>query len=51
MIEQLNWLEVYPYDKWTDKNIPLFQLEETFQPSSIMMHEGKTTQSKRQLSE
>jgi len=43
MIEQLNWLNVYPYEKWTDRIIPLFHLHETFLPTSMKLHEGKTS--------
>lgn len=42
-IEEKNYLEVYPYEKWSDKVIPKFTLYETFTPDSIMLHEGKTT--------
>jgi len=24
IVEELNWLEIYPYDKWTDKYVPPF---------------------------
>lgn len=43
VVEQLNWLEVYPYDKWTDKNLPRFRKNETFVPTSLLMTEGTTT--------
>jgi DNA topoisomerase-3 len=39
----LNYLEVWKYDKWTDKTIPLFQLNEQFIPTSLEIHEGQTT--------
>lgn len=42
-IQDLNYLEVYIYEKWYDKEIPKFTLNETFTPDSIMMNEGKTT--------
>lgn len=42
-IEEKNYLEVYPYEKWSNKLIPEFTLHETFMPDSIMLHEGKTT--------
>lgn len=43
VVEQYNWLEVFPYEKWTDKNIPAFKLHERFIPTSLTMHEGTTT--------
>lgn len=42
-IEEKNYLEVYPYEKWFDKEIAKFNMGETFTPDSIMMNEGKTT--------
>ncbi len=43
MVEQYNYLEVYPYDKWSDKNIPKFKPNETFIPTTCFMREGETT--------
>eukprot|EP01119_Soliformovum_irregulare_P010731 TRINITY_DN2648_c0_g2_i1.p2 TRINITY_DN2648_c0_g2~~TRINITY_DN2648_c0_g2_i1.p2 ORF type:complete len:307 (-),score=106.26 TRINITY_DN2648_c0_g2_i1:1204-2124(-) len=43
IVEKLNWLEVFPYEKWTDKNLPKFQLEEEFGPTSLLMTESSTT--------
>ena len=42
MIEQYNYLEVYPYEKWFDKTIPLFRENETFMPTSMKFHTGQT---------
>ncbi|KAI7688527.1 hypothetical protein SSS_10709 [Sarcoptes scabiei] len=42
-IEERNYLEVYPYEKWFNKLIPKFQQDEVFVPDAIMMNEGKTT--------
>ncbi|RWS07211.1 hypothetical protein B4U79_07604 [Dinothrombium tinctorium] len=42
-IVERNYLEVYPYDKWSDKEIPRYDLGETFMPSEIMMNDGTTT--------
>jgi hypothetical protein len=33
MVEQLNYLEVYPYERWTDKTLPVFQEGEEIMPS------------------
>lgn len=42
-ILERNYLEVYIYEKWFDKEIPRFTPDETFVPDSIMMNEGKTS--------
>lgn len=42
MIIARNYLEVYPYDKWSDKTIPVYNQGEEFQPSSIEMIDGET---------
>ncbi|XP_051569913.1 DNA topoisomerase 3-alpha-like isoform X2 [Myxocyprinus asiaticus] len=38
-----NYLEVYPYDKWYNKVIPLYMPDTTFQPTAIEMLEGQTS--------
>jgi len=38
-----NFLEVYPYEKWTDKEVPDFQEGEQFQPSVCDLREGQTS--------
>lgn len=38
-----NYLEVYPYDKWSDSVLPNFQQGETFMPSICELREGTTT--------
>lgn len=38
-----NYLDVYPYDKWNSKSIPMFREGETFTPEEILMTEGTTT--------
>ncbi|GAB6030256.1 DNA topoisomerase 3-alpha [Chamberlinius hualienensis] len=42
MITERNYLDVYPYDKWSDKNIQVYTLGQKFQPSEISMLEGST---------
>jgi DNA topoisomerase-3 len=37
MVEQLNYLEVYPYDRWTDKALPVFQEGEEIMPSGSFL--------------
>jgi DNA topoisomerase-3 len=38
-----NYLEVYPYDKWSDSIVPDFAEGETFIPSVCEMREGQTS--------
>lgn len=38
-----NYLEVYPYDKWGDKEIPHYEQGQQFEPSEIEMVDGQTT--------
>ena len=35
-ILEKNYLEVYPYDKWTDKPMAVYQEGDTFQPTYVM---------------
>jgi DNA topoisomerase-3 len=37
-----NYLEVYPYDKWSDSHVPNFQQGERFMPSVCEMKDGQT---------
>ncbi|WWD00560.1 hypothetical protein V866_007495 [Kwoniella sp. B9012] len=43
VITQRNYLEVYPYDKWSDSALPDFQEGEQFTPSVIELKEGSTS--------
>jgi DNA topoisomerase-3 len=38
-----NYLDVYPYDKWTGGLVPDFQRGEQFTPSVCELKEGTTT--------
>ena len=42
IITAKNYLEVYPYDKWCDKSLPVYRTGDTFMPTSIDMVEGQT---------
>lgn len=43
VVSKLNWLEVFSkYEKWTDKDIPVFTENEQFEPTEITMADGKT---------
>ncbi|CAF1077721.1 unnamed protein product, partial [Didymodactylos carnosus] len=43
IIRERNYLDVYPYDKWSDKEIPRYDVNQTFYPSKIEMVQGETT--------
>lgn len=43
IITERNYLEVYIYDRWSDKEIPEYSVGETFDPASIDLNEGETT--------
>lgn len=38
-----NYLEVYPYEKWSTKEIHAYEQGQTFTPTSIEMVEGQTS--------
>lgn len=42
MILARNYLDVYPYEKWNAKIIAEYNMNETFQPTSVEMNEGET---------
>ncbi|CAJ0931305.1 unnamed protein product, partial [Mesorhabditis belari] len=41
-IEDLGYLVVYPYDKWTDKALPKYNYGETFENHKVLMSESQT---------
>ncbi|XP_037545396.1 DNA topoisomerase 3-alpha [Nematolebias whitei] len=43
MIIARNYLDVYPYDRWSTKLIPVFEQNSQFQPSAIEMVDGQTS--------
>ncbi|KZT57049.1 prokaryotic type I DNA topoisomerase [Calocera cornea HHB12733] len=43
VIKQRNYLEVFPYDKWTGKHLPDFVPGERFMPNVCEMREGQTS--------
>ncbi|CAB3229933.1 unnamed protein product [Arctia plantaginis] len=43
MITARNYLEVYPYDKWSSKEIHVYENGQTFNPTSIDMLDGNTS--------
>ncbi|XP_048222637.1 DNA topoisomerase 3-alpha [Perognathus longimembris pacificus] len=38
-----NYLDVYPYDHWSDKLLPLYEQGSRFQPSTVEMVDGETS--------
>lgn len=38
-----NYLDVYPYENWTDAPMPIFEVGEQYQPSRLEMKEGRTS--------
>ncbi|XP_045772031.1 DNA topoisomerase 3-alpha isoform X1 [Maniola jurtina] len=43
MITARNYLDVYPYDKWSSKEIHVYENGQTFNPTSIDMVDGNTS--------
>lgn len=43
IVLERNYLEVYPYDKWTSKEIYDYQVGSKFDPTELGLHEGKTS--------
>ncbi|XP_014670296.1 PREDICTED: DNA topoisomerase 3-alpha-like [Priapulus caudatus] len=43
MVIARNYLEVYPYDRWNAKYMPVFEVGQRFQPTSVEMVDGETT--------
>ena len=42
IVEAPNYLEVYTFDKWTDKFVPVFHEGEQFYPHSLTVQPGQT---------
>lgn len=42
MVIERNFLDVYPYEVWSDRAIPVFQEGQTFRPHGINMRDGET---------
>ncbi|XP_047428645.1 DNA topoisomerase 3-alpha [Mugil cephalus] len=43
MIIARNYLDVYPYDRWSAKVIPVYEQNSQFQPTAIEMVDGQTS--------
>lgn len=42
MVLARNFLDVYPYARWTTHTLPTFTVGQQFTPSSLLLHEGRT---------
>ncbi|XP_072794626.1 DNA topoisomerase 3-alpha isoform X5 [Vicugna pacos] len=38
-----NYLDVYPYDHWSDKTLPVYEQGSRFQPSTVELVDGETS--------
>ncbi|XP_056391516.1 DNA topoisomerase 3-alpha [Hyla sarda] len=43
MIIARNYLDVYPYDKWNAKLLPVYEMGARFQPTTVEMVDGETS--------
>lgn len=43
VVHELNYLRIFTYDKWSEKEIPLMEQGQSFQPSAIDLKRGATT--------
>ncbi|XP_066952074.1 DNA topoisomerase 3-alpha [Macrobrachium rosenbergii] len=43
IIVERNYLEVYPYDRWSDKVMPHYTIGQVFMPTSLDMVDGETS--------
>ncbi|RWS28419.1 DNA topoisomerase 3-alpha-like protein [Leptotrombidium deliense] len=43
VVLERNYLDVYPYEKWSGKEIPRYNLHDKFMPKEILMNDGTTT--------
>lgn len=43
IVLERNYLDVYPYDKWNDNELPNFAQGEECQPSELELRDGQTT--------
>lgn len=43
IVLERNYLDVYPYDKWSDNELPNFVEGEEYEPSEIELRDGQTT--------
>lgn len=39
----LNYLEVYPYDRWSNKQIHDYHQDQSFMPTELEMTDGQTS--------
>ena len=46
IVDKLNWLEIFKYDKWYGSKLPDFNEGDVFEPSEFTMEEGETSKPK-----
>lgn len=42
MCDKQNWLEIFPFFKWSDKVMPTFHEGQKFRPKTLGLHESET---------
>ena len=42
IVEQLNWLEIFTFEKWSDTVLPKFTEQQTFKPDKFGLTDSKT---------
>ncbi|KAJ1770695.1 DNA topoisomerase 3-alpha [Coemansia sp. RSA 1843] len=43
MIIARNYLDIYPYDRWSESTVPVYTQGDTFEPTTLEMRTGSTT--------
>ncbi|KAJ1941040.1 DNA topoisomerase 3-alpha, partial [Linderina macrospora] len=43
MILARNYLDIYPYDRWSESTVPVYRQGDTFEPTVFEMRSGSTT--------
>ncbi|KAJ1965435.1 DNA topoisomerase 3-alpha [Dipsacomyces acuminosporus] len=46
MIIARNYLDIYPYDKWSESTVPLYRQGDSFQPTALEIRTSTTTEPK-----
>lgn len=42
-ITERNFLDIYTWEKWNSRLIPVFQVGQTFEPTELTMQQSQTT--------
>ncbi|KAJ2635911.1 DNA topoisomerase 3-alpha [Coemansia sp. RSA 1286] len=43
MITERNYLDIYPYDRWSESTVPLYRQGQTFEPTIFELRTGQTS--------